>query len=563
MSEVLVDTAFSAQERLEVGSVYLVGAGPGDTGLLTARAAELIETCDVLIYDALSNPAFLSRTKSDCLKIYVGKRLGKHSASQSEINALLVEHASAGRMVVRLKGGDPFVFGRGGEEAQALSTHGIPYQLVPGVTSAVAALESAGIPVTHREVARSFTVITGHTAANAVEPKNSFCQYAKLDGTLVFLMGVSHLAEIASDLIAGGKSPDTPVSIVEQGTTIRERRTDGTLSTIVGIAGKRNVSNPAVICVGAVAAFHFTSEALPLQGVRIAVTGTPALTEKLRKPLTDLGSRVYTSPYMQVMQNPEAASLVPPLSRLGWLIFTSTSGVHSFFSLIKSRGDDLRALAKVQFCVIGKGTAETLRSYGFIADFVPSRYTVTDMAQGFADLWKADVSRPHAADPQASGSNGIVCALRAKEGSSDLAEIFLREQIPFCDIPLYTLASDSAQLDALLAQVDALDYITFASSSGASAFFERYAKRADAAEAHAESEVQLRADAQPGTNAHAETDAPAAGSIPSSCTFVCIGEKTAETVTLWREKLKIPNRILTARSYTAEGIIQAISGDKK
>ncbi len=556
MSEAPLKTPALTPDSTQLGTVYLVGAGPGDTGLLTARAAELIEKCDVLVYDALSNPAFLSRTKSDCTKIYVGKRLGKHSASQSEINALLVEHASAGRMVVRLKGGDPFVFGRGGEEAHELASHGIPYQLVPGVTSAIAALESAGIPVTHREIARSFTVITGHTAVPAngtastvpagstattaqapASASNStatgtFTQYAATDGTLIFLMGVSHLAEIASDLIAGGKSPDTPVAIVEQGTTIRERRTDGTLSTIAKIAGERGVSNPAVICVGDVAAFRFTSEALPLAGARIAVTGTSALTEKLRQPLTDLGARVYTAPYMQVAQSPEAATLLPLLSEISWLIFTSTNGVHGFFSLIKARGDDVRSLSQTKFCVVGNGTAETLRSYGFTADYVPPRYTVADMAQGFTGLWKAGAA--HAAGSSAAGS-GLVCALRAKEGSDDLAEIFLREQIPFRDIPLYTLAADEAQLDALLSQIDALNYITFASSSGASAFFERYAK---------------------------SLTEPAASRLPSACAFVCIGEKTAATVNGWRAKLNLQKRILTARTYTAEGIIQAISGDK-
>lgn len=534
MSESPLKTPALTPDSTQPGTVYLVGAGPGDTGLLTARAAELIEKCDVLVYDALSNPAFLSRTKSDCTKIYVGKRLGKHSASQREINALLVEHASAGRMVVRLKGGDPFVFGRGGEEAHELASHGIPYQLVPGVTSAIAALESAGIPVTHREIARSFTVITGHTAvpASSSAAIGTFSHYAAIDGTLVFLMGVSHLAEIASDLIAGGKSPDTPVAIVEQGTTIRERRTDGTLSTIAKIAGERGVSNPAVICVGDVAAFRFTSEALPLAGARIAVTGTSALTEKLRQPLTDLGARVYTAPYMQVAQSPEAATLLPLLSEISWLIFTSTNGVHGFFSLIKARGDDLRSLSQTKFCVVGNGTAETLRGYGFTADYVPPRYTVADMAQGFTGLWKAGAA--HAAGSSAAGS-GLVCALRAKEGSDDLAEIFLREQIPFRDIPLYTLAADEAQLDALLSQIDALDYITFASSSGTSAFFKRYAK--------------------------SRTE-PAASRLPSACAFVCIGEKTAATVNGWRAKLNLQNRILTARTYTAEGIIQAISGDK-
>lgn len=512
-----------------VGCVYLVGAGPGDAGLLTQRARNLIAACDVLVYDALSNLSFTALAGASCKKIYVGKQPGKHSVRQEEINALLVEHALSGSMVVRLKGGDPFVFGRGGEEAQALEAHNVPYQLVPGVTSAVAALESAGVPVTHREVARSFTVITGHTKAEEApaallqgKQASRFAQYAAVDGTLVFLMGVAALPEIASALIAGGKEPETPVAIVEQGTTVRERRINGTLSTIVQIAAREQVKNPAVICVGDVAAFDFTSSRLPLAKKRIAVTGTAELTEKLSRKLKDAGALVCASPYMQAQLVSEVA--LPAFSDISWLIFTSANGVRFFFSRLKALKTDIRALSHVRFCVIGSGTAQALAEYGFVADYVPERYTVSDMAQGLCSLLQKE-------NAAGLSRKGIICALRAQEGSSDLASALDAACLSWRDIPLYALSVCEAEISALLSTVDVLDYITFASASGARAFFEHYAASGTATP------------------------------LSEACAFVCIGAKTAETVRDFAARLSLHNRILTAAGFTADGIITAIKGD--
>ena len=509
----------------KVGTVYLVGAGAGDAGLISVRALALVQRCDVLVYDALANPQFLQQARPDCKRLFVGKIPGSHSYKQEEINALLVEHARAGCMVVRLKGGDPFVFGRGGEEALALEANGVPYALVPGVTSAIAALESAGIPVTHRELARSFTVITGHTSGGAGVGGDAsgvggrFTPYAAIDGTLVFLMGVAHLADIAAELIAGGRPADTPVAIVEQGTTVRERRINGTLATIATVAAREKVTNPAVICVGAVARFRLTSNRLPLAKKRIAVTGTPQLVEKLVPPLQDLGALVYAAPYLRARADSAVIAALPPLSDIGWLVFTSANGVRFFFEALQARAIDYRALAAVRFCVVGAGTAATLRSYGFTADYIPDRYTVADMAQGFAARYWQCAETPAR----------LVCVLRAAEGSPDLATAFDSAHIPYRDLPLYTLTSEPEQCRALLAQCDVLDYITFASSSGARAFFD-----------------------------YSAPDAPSMPPLRHECAFVCIGSKTADTVRHYCELRALPNRVLTASTYMAQGIIAAL-----
>lgn len=589
-----------------VGTVYLVGAGAGDDGLLTLRAQELVRRCDVLVYDALVNPAFLHLARADAETRFVGKVSGSHSLSQEDINALLVQYARSGKTVVRLKGGDPFVFGRGGEEAQALSAHGVPYQLVPGVTSAVAVLESAGLPVTHREVARSFTVITGHVAhddarcaasntsvASVSGDGNRFSQYASIDGTLVFLMGVAAIPDIAAGLLAGGMSPEMPAAVVEWGTTVRQRRVNATLATLAAVAARERVTNPAVICVGAVAAFDFTSSKLPLSETRVAITGTAQLVAQLAAPLKDLGALVFAAPYLHPSLNVAALSDLPPLSTVGWLVFTSANGVHVFFEHIDAAAIDHRSLSHLRFCVVGRGTAAALRSHGFIADYVPDRYTVADMAQGFVSrYWQSQdgggsapgtsADRPddacrndvqardgvrggktctstlRAADDgaravSADRGDALVCVLRAADGSPDLAAVFDRAHIPYRDIPLYTVATDRMLCRVLLQQLDVLDYVTFASSGGARVFFEQYAAiRAGGGT------LSATHDGAGGGSAFTVPIEDAPPAIRAECTFVCIGAKTAATVRRYCAQLGIANRVRIAGACTAQGLIDAI-----
>lgn len=510
----------------ETGRVYLVGAGPGDEGLLTKRGGELLKKAQVLLYDRLVDPRLLCRVSEDCERIFVGKDAGNHRVSQKQINELLVKKAREGRCVVRLKGGDPFVFGRGGEEVLALEKEGIPYEVVPGVTSAVAALAAAGIPVTHRNTARSFHVITAHTAEDV---KGRFVPYGSLEGTLVFLMAVGELPALVEQLLLGGKSKDTPAALVEQGTTIRQRRIDGTLETIGRKALAQGVKPPAVFVVGEAAKFHLLSGKWPLFGRRIGVTGTPAMAEKVSDALGELGARVYAAPCLKIVPTKALEARNPDYREFSWLVFTSANGVEQFFEQLKAMGKDCRALAFCKFAVIGPGTGQALWHRGFRADYMPERYTVEELAEGTAAL---------------AGRGERFLCLRAEKASRELTEIWERAGIACEDLGIYETVADEGMADLLWRQMDVLDTLTFASASGVKAFLEageRYRK-----------------------------DCPAVGGrqrelfatgAPFPQRLVCIGHKTEEAL-----KKGLPgelwDRIRTAEEYTARGLVEACLGGK-
>ena len=491
------------------GKVYFIGAGPGDGGLITKRGGELLKTAEVLLYDRLANPALLSEVSDSCQCIPVGKREGEHTASQEEINELLLQKAGEGWRVVRLKGGDPFVFGRGGEEILALEKAGIPYEVIPGVTSAVGALETAGIPVTHRGMARSFHVITGHTAEEGIP--DQFAQYAKLEGTLIFLMGIGNLEKITEQLLRYGKEPNTPAAIVEQGTTIRQRRIDGTLGTILETARRERVQAPAVLVVGEVAACHMLSENLPLAQCRIGVTGTAHMVEELEPALRELGAWVYGAPYLRIEPTDALSRRMPDWENIRWLVFTSANGVKQFFEQIHGLQMDVRAFSHMKYAVIGQGTADTLWKYGIKADYMPSGFTVRELAEGLAK-------------ELAQGER--VCVLRAKEGSADLVKVWKEEKIEYEDIAIYETKVDESIVELLRQQVPVLDYLTFASASGVHGFF------AD------EKESFLKENGFMGT-------------------VVCIGRQTKEALTE-RMQADEQEKIVVAGTHTAEGMIEEI-----
>ncbi|MBR1691791.1 MAG: uroporphyrinogen-III C-methyltransferase, partial [Lachnospiraceae bacterium] len=437
------------------GKVYLIGAGPGDDGLLTVRGRELLAEAEVVLYDRLASPSLLRHTADSCEKLPVGKREGFHSFKQEEINALLIQKANEGKTVVRLKGGDPFVFGRGGEEILALETEGIPYEVVPGVTSATAALAAAGIPVTHREAARSFHVITGHTKEEGIP--GQFAQYAALEGTLVFLMGVSHLEQIVKELLENGKAADTPASIVEQGTTIRQRRVDAVLGTILETAQREQVKPPAIVVIGQAAAYHMHSERLPLAGLRVGVTGTEQMTNKLGAKLREQGAVVYKAPYVRIRAREEFRDQMPIWKTYAWLVFTSSNGICIFFEQFYSAGGDIRLLSHLKFAVVGGGTYRTLLQYGIKADYMPEEYTVGALADGLASIVKPGER---------------ICVLRAAKGSKELGVILGQSHIRYDDFPIYDTVIDREILERLYEQLPVLDYLTFASASGAEAFLQ-------------------------------------------------------------------------------------------
>ncbi|HEV8498487.1 MAG TPA: uroporphyrinogen-III C-methyltransferase [Gemmatimonadaceae bacterium] len=367
------------------GVVYLVGAGPGDPGLLTLRGGELLVTCDAIVYDALANPALLalaSVSKRDVpVELHdVGKRGGStDSARQEEINALLVQLAGEGKRVVRLKGGDPFVFGRGSEEAQALASAGVRFEIVPGVTAGIAAPTYAGIPVTHRGVATSVTFVTGHEdpakEANTVE----WSALARAGGTIVLYMGVKTLPRTAAALIAGGMSPDTPSAAVEWGTYPRQRTVTATLSTLSDAMQREGLSAPVITIIGPVVSLRDEIawfDRRPLFGKRIVVTRARTQSASLSERLSACGADVIEMPATRV-ERADDGPLRDALSRIAdysWAIFTSQNAVHVFWDALRADGRDARALANVRIAAVGPVTASALLDCGLAVDVAPDRF---------------------------------------------------------------------------------------------------------------------------------------------------------------------------------------------
>ena len=438
------------------GRVYLVGAGCGSADLLTLRGRERLSRCDCVVYDDLIDPAILDFAPAGAERLYMGKRSGHHSAPQSEINDNLIKLAQAGKVVVRLKGGDPFVFGRGGEEILALQQASIPFEVVPGISSAIAIPAWAGIPVTHRGVSRSFHVITGHTADTPDGLPADLPHLAKSGGTLVFLMGLRHLELISRRLMEYGRSPGTPAAVISGGNSPNPAVVRGTLADIA--AKSADVLPPAVIVVGETAAFDFSSTIpAPLRGVRIGVTGTPSITQKLREQLLELGAAVQNVAPMVIRESAPS----PPHSGLctaepKWVVLTSPNGVAVFFRHLKVLGIDLRRLHACRFAVIGPATQAALAERGILADLCPPEHTSMGLT--------------HALLRTASPSEAI-WLLRSAKGAPVLRD--LSEQAGFIvhDVALYDTVPDTGHADGDLA---ALNYLTLSSSGGVTEFFRRH-----------------------------------------------------------------------------------------
>jgi uroporphyrinogen III methyltransferase/synthase len=430
------------------GVVHLVGAGPGDPGLLTARALELIAQADVILHDRLIPAGALDGARADAQLIYVGKEGGGPSMPQDEIDRLLVEHGSAGRRVVRLKGGDPFVFGRGGEEALVLREAGIPFEIVPGVTAGVAAPAYAGIPVTHRDRASAVALITGHEDPDKPESAIDWPALAAFPGTLVFYMGVKQLPRIAEQLIAGGRSADEPAAVVERGTLPGQRTVVGTLATIAERAAAEGIRPPSITLVGPVAALREEGlrwfEDRPLAGRSVAVTRARAQASGLARRLRALGADVVETPAIRIEP---LEPLLPELERYDLLCLASPNAAVRLCDLIVMAGLDARALHGVRVAAIGPGTARALRERGVIADVVPERFVAESLVEALADVpvRRALVARARVA------RDVLPDALRARGAEVDVLELYETVAEPL---------SDEA-----LAAARAADYVTFTSSS--------------------------------------------------------------------------------------------------
>lgn len=370
-------------------TVYLVGAGPGDPGLMTARSLELIATADVIIHDRLIPASALDGARLDALLIYAGKEGGGEQVPQSEITRMLVEHGAVADVVVRLKGGDPFVFGRGGEEAEALIDAGIPFEVVPGVTAGIAAPAYAGIPVTHRDAASSVAFLTGHEDPDKPDSALDWRALAAFPGTLIVYMGVRQLERITARLIDGGRSPEEPAALVQSGTLPGQRSVQGTLQTIAQVAADNRIKAPAIAVFGPVAALHDRLgwlERRPLHGVTVAVTRAREQASRLAERLRGLGAEAIVAPVISTRALPGPA---PELGRYDLICFTSPNGVDALFERLDGEGLDTRAFPsrhEARVAAIGPATARALRQRGIATDVMPTRAVGEALAEALGSV---------------------------------------------------------------------------------------------------------------------------------------------------------------------------------
>lgn len=484
------------------GFVYLVGSGCGPADYITRKGWSLLQNCDVLVFDDLIPQELLSVVKPDCETIYMGKRSGAHSAPQTEISAMLVKKAQEGKKVVRLKGGDPFVFGRGGEEILALQQADIDFEEVPGISSCIAVPAAVGIPVTHRGLARSFHVITGHTADTQDTLPENLNELAKLEGTLVFLMGLKNLGGIAAGLILGGKDPATPAAVVSGADRLHPKAVRGKLSDIAQKVEEVKLPSPAVIVVGKVAALNLCREkTLPLAGLTVGLTGTDVMTQKLAAGLQTLGAQTAVYLRSRVVRLPFTVEKAVD-GKPHWVVFTSSNGVREFFAQIKEEKCDLRRLNACRFAVIGKATGETLGNYGFYPDLVPAIATSNGLGKALQET-------------VAPGED--VLLYRSVRGSTELLRLLDEKNIAWQDFPVYDLTPEIP----VGADPRKADYLAFSSGSGVELFVQQF------------------------------------GSIPANVKCVCIGDVTAKALRKYREDF------LMAAEISAQGIVDAIMGNPR
>jgi uroporphyrinogen III methyltransferase/synthase len=443
------------------GKVYLVGAGPGDPGLVTVTGLERIRGAGVIVYDRLVSERLLEHARPDAELIYVGKVPGAEDGhDQESINRTLIEQARQGRNVVRLKGGDPFVFGRGGEEAEALRAAGIPFEVVPGVTSAVAVPAYAGIPVTHRGVASSFAVITGHEEPGKAETAIDWAHLATATDTLVFLMGVRNLPEIVARLTEHGRLPQTPVAVIQRGTTPEQRTVTGTLADIVARVEDAGLRPPAITVVGEVVRLRETLswfENRPLFGKRVLITRTRRQAGNLARLLTDEGAIPVELPSIEIepIEDREAVDAAIETLRAGgyaWAVFTSANAVELFFEQLAERRLDARAFSGARIAAIGPATAQSLVARGLSADAVPDEY----VAEAVVEALRGQI---------APGDR--VLLPRAESARAELVRGLEAMVATVDEVPIYRAAVPSEASPEVLAELreGRIDVVTFTSSS--------------------------------------------------------------------------------------------------
>ena len=521
-----MDIAADAQDMLEAatqlgkdiagevnkGIVYLVGAGPGDEDLMTRKGLKVLREADVVVYDSLASSSLLNEVRDDAELIFAGKRSSHHFKKQYETNQLLIDLAKEGKNVVRLKGGDPYIFGRGGEEGQELRAAGVDFVVVPGISSSYSVPAYCGIPVTHRDYASSFHVITGHEGNH----KNGatvldYGTLAREEGTLIFLMGLKNLPNIVKNLIENGKDPKTPAGVLQEGTTARQKMAVGTLENIVEVVEREGIQTPAITVVGDVVSLAGELSwygGKPLSGQRVLVTGSRSMVERLSPLLKEEGAEAISFSLIrtEAMDTPEFDRAMADIDSYTWIVLTSANGVECFFDKLKAMRKDIRDFKDVHFAVIGDGTKNALEGHGIYSDLIPTAYSSKDMAAAMVPHMKP---------------TDKVLLLRAEEANAVLPDSLTAAGIDHTCVSLYHTVVDERKADELSRLIETVDYITFASSSAVRAF------------------VSM------------------AGSLENvSAKYISIGPVTTKTAEA--EGLHVDR---TAAVYTAQGIVDAIIED--
>ena len=450
------------------GKVYLVGAGPGDAGLLTLRGAELLQRADVVVYDSLVNRELLALAPGAAEIIFGGKRPRDRAIPQEELNQLLAEKAKAGKTVVRLKGGDPYIFGRGGEEAARLHRDGVPFEVVPGISSIIAAPSYAGIPLTHREHCSSFTVITGHEDPDKDESALDWKRVAREPGTKVLLMGVERIGKIAAALEANGLPADTPAAMVRWGTMGRQQTITATLGTLAAKVAKADFKAPAVTVIGTVSTLRDTLnwyENRPLFGQRVVVTRNRREAGKLSGQIRELGAEVLEIPTIKILPPTRNEPLIEAITGIGsydWIILTSANGVEHFFDYFFKAFHDVRDLGSVRFAAVGPATAKKLREFHLNIDLMPETYTAAATAKAMLAAQNVE--------------NISVLLARAESANPELPRLLEDKGAIVDDIAFYKTEPETADRNGAADDFEenSADWITFASSSAVRNFDARF-----------------------------------------------------------------------------------------
>ena len=484
-----------------VGSVALVGAGCGKADLITVRGLRLLQQCEAVVYDDLIDPELLEAVPESALRVYMGKRSGAHSAPQEEISKKLVELAQKGLKVVRLKGGDPYLFGRGGEEMLTLLEAGIECQEVPGIPSAIGIPAEAGIPVTHRGASRGLHIVTAHTSDTKDYLPADFDALAQLSGTLVFLMGLKQLPRIVKRLMAAGKSGDTPAAVLSGGNSPNPARARAPLSKIEAAVKEAGVSSPAIILIGEVAALDFNQERMPLEGVHIGVVGTKEIATKQQAAFEQLGAKTSWIARSVVKERDVDVNIQKLNENPCWIVFTSANGVKTFFRKTEKQDVNWEEMKNIRFAVIGAATEKVLEEYGIKAELCPKTYTSEGLANALVSV----------VNPEEE-----ILLFRSSIGSPLLVEIPGKAGLKVKDVAIYDLESSEDESQSL----EEMDYLTFSSASGVRLYFEKYK------------------------------------GIPQKTKCVCIGDVTARELVKYSEE-----PFLLAKEILVEGIVETVLED--